>query len=206
MSISPTTEQSILDDAWADHPSVEAREAEPEAAPTLEPPKPPEASDAERKLGNIIKANAQVLELHANHLETAETAKHAKKAWEAAAESLQLMIARLAEKLPLFDRDPPAETSKSDEPWRETHVDVLTNHGLSPAIVAALVEAELGTIGAIADWTATDKKLTDIPRIGAAKAEKIEAALDLFWAAQVNAWADTAEKVDADQGRITWVD
>ena len=69
-----------------------------------------------------------------------------------------------------------------DDGWRETPIGKLENFGLSPALTEKLHEAELTTIGALANFTAADNRLIDIDGIGQAKAEKIEKALEGFWA------------------------
>jgi len=78
-------------------------------------------------------------------------------------------------------KGPPRECNPASDEWRSVPVEDLEVHELTPAISRLLVKAELSTIGAIADHTAADKRLTDIPGIGEAKAEKIEKALDGFW-------------------------
>ncbi len=52
---------------------------------------------------------------------------------------------------------------------------------LPDGIVAVLQSAEVDTVGKICDWSKTGRPLTEIPKIGAAKATKIEEALDAFW-------------------------
>jgi hypothetical protein len=158
--------------------------------------------DRERK---VLRANMEVCRLHIAHLEAAEITKSAKKSWEAAAEGLQKLISRIGEKLPLFDRDEDDEssgasataTNDGSEDWRDVGIDILSTHGCSEATVNRLDKYEIATIGDLADWTAgtgrlthTPKHLTDIPGIGAKAAEKIESALEGFWAV----WPKTESK------------
>jgi len=65
-----------------------------------------------------------------------------------------------------------------DESWRTV---ALASLHLSPGILEILAESDITTIGHITDHTASGKRLTDIAKIGEAKAEKIEQALELFW-------------------------
>lgn len=90
-----------------------------------------------------------------------------KKLAEKKARKLFQFIRSLTSPLPLFDV------------WRQTPVNELD---LPEGIVAILEEAGYDTIGKLADYTATDKKLTDIQHIGEAKGEAIEQALERFWA------------------------
>lgn len=65
-----------------------------------------------------------------------------------------------------------------DESWRTV---TLASLSLSPGILEILAESDITTIGHITDHTASGKRLTDISKIGEAKAEKIEQALESFW-------------------------
>lgn len=71
------------------------------------------------------------------------------------------------------------DQAAEDGSWREIPLEVL---GFPVGIHAKLHEAGLLTLGAIADWTASGKQLTDIPGIGPGKAGRIEDALGRFWA------------------------
>ena len=77
--------------------------------------------------------------------------------------------------LPFAGTAPEAEP----EAWRSVTIGQLD---LPARIAESLHEAELSTIGAIADFTAK-LALTEIAGIGPAAAEKIEQALEAFWAA-----------------------
>lgn len=84
------------------------------------------------------------------------------------------------EHLPLLDGAKPA----GDEAWRDVEVCTLD---IADGIVAALHDAGIKTIGDLAGWTASGERLTDILKIGSAKAEAIEKALEKFWAQQQQA-------------------
>lgn len=72
---------------------------------------------------------------------------------------------------------------QEDESWRTTSLrDEL---GLPPGICNLLEEnpgKTIKTVGDISDWGNSGKDLTDIPKIGPAKVEQINNALDKFWA------------------------
>lgn len=71
--------------------------------------------------------------------------------------------------------------STDDDSWRSVE---LTSLDLSAGILAILAESGFATVGQIADHTASGKRLTDIAKVGEAKAEKIEQALEGFWASR----------------------
>ena len=74
--------------------------------------------------------------------------------------------------------------SDQDESWREYP---LKNLSLPDTLRQALAENPghpILTVGDIQAWTAKGKLLIDIPRVGQAKAEKIEQALEAFWASR----------------------
>lgn len=86
---------------------------------------------------------------------------------------------------PLFDKENEDMSAKvpeeiqpepqSEEPneWRDVSVETLN---LPAALCQSLCEAELDTLGKIADYTSCDKRLIDIDGIGKAGAEKFDAA------------------------------
>lgn len=71
-------------------------------------------------------------------------------------------------------------TLKADGPWKDTNLDLL----FDPAkrIRKALAEAGLNTVGQLADYSATEKRLSDIKGIGEAAAQEIEDRLLDYWA------------------------
>jgi len=74
---------------------------------------------------------------------------------------------------------PPDDASPMvDEAWKAVP---LAELGLTGKLAESLTEAGLTTLGAIADYTASGKLLTDIAGIGPAKAEEIEKACEVYW-------------------------
>lgn len=71
-------------------------------------------------------------------------------------------------------------TLKAEGPWRHTNLDLLFDP--AKTIRKALAEANINTVGQLADYTATDKRLTDITGIGPGKAEEIEERMVQFFA------------------------
>ena len=177
---------------------LNGQEVEAEAAIEAKAPAPVE-SEAEATLREM---NAEIDAAAADHHQKSEAAKAAKKRVESLQADLNEFIRRSNEKLPLFDgkavSPPAAETS--DETWREVPIDTLSLEcGLSESIVNKLVEAEITTIGKLADWTKSEKRLTDIAGIGGAKAEQIEAAMDKFWGSRPAASAVADAEADDDE-------
>ena len=107
--------------------------------------------------------------------------KAAKEAFDYTVDKLRQLI-RERDGAPLFNGNA-NETSINHESWRDTEVDDLGEHGLTIPVVAALKEADLNTLGDIADYTASGKLLTDIKGIGNAKAEAIENCMTRWFAA-----------------------
>jgi Phage integrase protein. len=65
------------------------------------------------------------------------------------------------------------------EAWRPFE---LARLDLPPSVVQALADADLTTMGQLCDYTNNGGLLTDIKKIGAGKAEKIDLACEKFWA------------------------
>ena len=65
--------------------------------------------------------------------------------------------------------------------WQLYSLAAMTD--IPAAVRQALADANLNTMGELAEYTKRNR-LTDIPGVGPAKAEKIEDALEKFWAAQ----------------------
>lgn len=74
-------------------------------------------------------------------------------------------------------------TLKATGPWRDVQLDTLF-HG---ALLKSLKKAGLATVGALADFTASDKRLTDLDGIGEGKAAQIEEVMLAFWQANPDA-------------------
>ncbi len=158
------------------------RDPDPQPPPELASPIP--QTQEAIALSEIVEVNRVCSRLEDLKCDAEARAKAAKKRWEAAVEDLQSLIRKQDEHLPLFDgAEKPAETSPDDESWRDVDLDILTEHGLSEAIVEKFEHFGLNTIGELADHTTKGGTLTDIDGIGPAKAEAIEKALQGFWAA-----------------------
>jgi hypothetical protein len=65
-----------------------------------------------------------------------------------------------------------------DNAWKSVPLSEL---GLTGKLAESLTEAGLTTMGAIAEYTGSEKRLTDIAGIGPGKAEKVEQACEAYW-------------------------
>jgi uncharacterized coiled-coil protein SlyX len=153
----------------------------------------------------LARSREKVERLKDEHEDAKSEASAAKKRYEAAVDehfALERDLGSGQQRLP-FPPDPepakPAEELPApnamaaaddapDETWRTVK---LSNLGvadeLPDGIVFSLADAGLETLGQLHDWlqpglSGYTKRLTDIAGIGAAKAEKIECALEAFWA------------------------
>jgi hypothetical protein len=169
---------------------------------------PAEAMD---DLAEIVKLNEEVTELQVVSDDKAKEAKAAKNRLENAQRDLNKFIADLSADRPLFDRPKPtaaeaADHANADTPagptpppqadddaWKRETIASLGNFGLHPKIIEKINEAGILTIGALAEWTNSGNRHTDIPGIGEGKAQKIDDALDKFWAARAQSNAPAAE-------------
>lgn len=112
-----------------------------------------------------------------------------KEVFDAAVAKLRRLCKPIEEEAPLFH---PAKASEVVDggvvseglTWREVSLREALGD-LSESIMQHLDEANLTTLGQLVDWLGAKGKhrsLTDIPGIGEKGAEKIQAALDAFWA------------------------
>lgn len=99
--------------------------------------------------------------------------KAAKNAYEAALDTL------IDAMNPPGDAVPVSTMDDAPDAWRRVTTRAL---GLHPGTVKILAESGITTLGHIADWTANDRPLTDIPKIGQSKANAIEDAANAWWA------------------------
>lgn len=135
-----------------------------------------ELADAERDLANASIAVAEIT----------ASLKDAKSEQKIALTRVVAIRQRGPERFPLLDSSQPpvgeAATEVDHDPdgWRNVGV---TRLDIPVGVAKLLIEAGFDTVGKIADWTATGNLLTDIAKIGEAKAEKIDAAFNAFWAA-----------------------
>lgn len=191
----------ILDAEFQVEPTPVAEEASPladteptpaEAAQEFEP-EASEAPEAE-SIRRIAKAERLAAIRRREWEDAKEVCKNLKALFEASMDELCKVIKRETESLPLFESQAVAEAAGPVEPedenemltvedqsWQEVPLaDVLS--GLPPSIVSALNESGLKSVGELAGASKNPQfKLTDIPGIGPAKAEKMEAALEAFW-------------------------
>lgn len=132
----------------------------------------------------LCEQNTTFREAEINFNRADKQAKALKKAMEAEQSRLNGLVQNLYDarngnftpSLPF-----PADDAAPAEPeaWRD---DLISSLNLSTGTQAAMVDAGIKTIGDLSDWTASGKQLTDIPGIGEGKAEKINLALDAYWA------------------------
>lgn len=104
---------------------------------------------------------------------------------KAAGHLVVFAVATIPEDAPSHDADGDdddlADTLRGAGPWRDVPMsDLLPADG---AICKALTKAGLATVGQLHDYTASDKRLTDVPGIGEGKAGTIEERLIEFWEA-----------------------
>lgn len=152
-------------------------------------------------LGEIFITQMEVRHKQAKVEECKEKLKAAKADEELAVQKLMEAIdqAKQADSPTLFDR--PAETTESAESFEQTGTKESTDSGecppdeswralpLSEVLVGIpdsnlekLADAKLDTLGQLSDWLKDERnRLTDLPGIGQAKAEKIENKLMEFW-------------------------
>jgi len=124
-------------------------------------------SDEQRALAEIAGLHRDFAVSRSDYEQAKEHAGALKKIADAKAEKLFAFIEARNAPAPLFDV------------WKQTPVAEL---GLPDGIVALLCEAGYDTVGKLADLTARDRPLTDIPHIGEQKANAITEALERFWA------------------------
>lgn len=106
-------------------------------------------------------------------------ASEAKKEYDGAVLVIRALIRAQAEDLPIFDNLGEKSEEDADNSWREVE---LSSLDLSAKVLENLDAARLTTIGELADYSANGGRLTQVAGIGPAAAEKIEDALEGFWA------------------------
>lgn len=164
-------------------------------------------SESELALREIAEHNTRIRQARVDYEVKNEKAKAAKKRLEALQEELERLITDSTTDLPLFASKAPvgppvlpadAVTQTEDDQAEDTswRVVAVAELGLAEGVVERLLEAAFPNLGAIADWTASGKLLTDIDGIGPAKAEQIEQALERFWAERRSQTASVEETPD----------
>ncbi len=128
-----------------------------------------------------------------------EEASDCKKLYDGAVLRLSELIKKETappEAMPLFDAKPvPADEAWRAIPLREALL------GLPERIYDALSAKTLNTMGEFADWSSKEySRLTDIPKIGEAMADRILDASDAFW---VRWKAEQAELVKDENAAAT---
>lgn len=124
---------------------------------------------------------AEVEILKGEWLDLKERASDAKKAYEAKQGELLngIKTRQLQPILPFAQPDPSGTVpAAGSEAWRKVSIDEL---GLGTRAHKALTNADLKTIGAIADLTSDGKPLTAVKGVGEGSAEEIEKSLERFW-------------------------
>jgi hypothetical protein len=82
----------------------------------------------------------------------------------------------------------PSAALKADGPWRHFKLDKI----FDGAILKSLNSAGLNTVGDMHNWTASEKRLTDIKGIGEGKAGQIEEGMMRFWESNPESVEDAA--------------
>jgi len=140
-------------------------------------------SAEERFTEELTEAEKAFIDATMRQTEIEAELREAKQETKEAYKRVVHLRARGPKEMPLFDKPGDSnETIEKDESWRQTTTEEL---GLSASICEILRENDppIETLGGIADWT-IEYSLTDIPRIGGAKAEAIEEATDKYWASR----------------------
>lgn len=171
--------------------------ADPEANGKAEQKTPePHVPDMERING----ARSRLREAQSKHIAAASKAKQAKKEWEGAAENLLRVLDEEYDPQPTLFEATGAGPGDDDDGWREVP---LAELDLAKNILEKLSDAGIETIGDLHDhgepsqsgWV---KRLNDVKGLGEKAVEKIEAALDDFWARRAKAKA-AANGIGEDQ-------
>lgn len=139
-----------------------------------------EEPETDPRLTKAMELNARVQKARAEYTEAAEVAKSKKKAYEAYAEGLSDYLASLVEDLPLFDKKPEPEPTIDLPATGWEGVQLRSIDGFPEKAAEKMEEAGITSLLQLANWS-KEKRLIDIKGIGEATAEKIEAALAVFW-------------------------
>jgi len=102
--------------------------------------------------------------------------EEAKSVAKGAKDKFDLRVKQLREVIREIDQ--PALPFKGGEKWQDA---IVLELGLSDGVVTKLADAGIETLGELHTYLKT-KTLTDIDGIGAAAAEKIQDALETYWA------------------------
>jgi hypothetical protein len=136
----------------------------------------------------VVDAARKVRDIEAQAESIRSKLKAAKADWEAAVDALvDAVEGRSQPKLPF-----PEAGDGDSEVWRSVKIEELS---ITSHIAKCLHDIDLATVGDISDYVQGGGTLANIPGIGDAKREKLENALDMFWA-QWNA-REAAQSPDA---------
>lgn len=156
-----------------------------------EQPPPGEVLDAEFAVSTAVsdQERARLRELYAalgealRELAEAEALRKERKAHvEAAQSELNALVRQIAnpEPAPLFDGQAAQNGTPAEDAWRDVPL-AEALEGVPRRTIEALAEQNLRTVGELAEWTEAGGRLSSLPGIGPATAERINAALELFW-------------------------
>lgn len=127
-------------------------------------------------LAEIRKIEKDIAEAEVRYEEHKDEAKAWKAHFDNRVAKLRDKCRSLSEPLPLFESNGQATL----DGWRDITIEEALP-GIPPALLKRLIDSELSTVGAMADYTAAEKRFSDLKGIGDAKAEAIEKALEQFW-------------------------
>lgn len=184
------------DDAEQGVDAGEATEATAEEEASEEPPaeETPYSRLEQAHYEEIRGMERTVRDKERDYLRSKSETSALKKAFECSDEGLRNLIAEGPQqqmKLPLAD----AEEPQAEEAWRAMP---LAEAGIAGAMETKLAEADITTIGQLADFTASGCELTEIDGIGPAKAEEIADLLTEFWKKHPELCGGDAEPNEAE--------
>ncbi len=133
-------------------------------------------SPYERWVGELRRVRLDLRQAELDWAIAKENAKQQKSRVDSLRKKLLDLIDEGPQRLPLFDG--PEEETTTAQSWRDVPLSELD---IPAGILRLLYEADIETVGQLADYTITGKPLTSIAGIGEAKAERIEEALEKFW-------------------------
>lgn len=163
-------------------------EWEPES-PAPEPPIDVEFVEAKPEAASCTpipaSCRAKLKELREKQREQMARVEELKQETKEAKAVLELTNARIGQAIDEIDQPDLFDQAAADEPdgWQDVPLSEALA-GVPASVIEALAEANLTTVGELADWIAADggrHRLTDIKGIGEAKAEQIQQALEAFW-------------------------
>jgi len=149
----------------------------------------------EETLAEIRELEKEIAEAERKHNIHKGHAKEYKAEFDSLVGQLRDKCRSLSDPMPLYETNGHAEA----DGWRTIPIDEALPD-LPAAVRQRLTEAELPTVGSIADYTAAEKRLTDLPGIGKAKAELIEKSLERFWEKRKES-ENAAERADGNANR-----